>query len=111
MLIAGAIRYLKIAQKAEVKSEEYRTHLRMADEIIAELRVSLDHEPSPELAANLENLYLFMQRELSHAMLEGETSGIANSIRIMETLLEAWKGVNIALKDSPPESSGLRNAG
>ncbi len=111
MLNAGAIRYLKVALNADVKSAEYRTHLRMADEIIAELRVSLDHEPNPELAANLENLYLFMQRELSHAMLEGEISGINSSIRILETLLEAWKDVNIALKDAPPESTELRNAG
>ena len=111
MLNAGAIRYLKVALNADTKSVEYRNHLRMADEIIAELRVSLDHEPNPELVANLENLYLFTQRELSHAMLEGEPSVITSSIKILETLLEAWKGVNVALKDAPPGANELRNAG
>jgi flagellar protein FliS len=111
MLNAGAIRFLKAALVVEKGGAEYRNYIRMAEEIVAELRVSLDHEPDPDLAANLENLYLFMQRELSAALLEGERTGIENSIRILETLLEAWKGVQIALKAGASEAGEIKNAG
>lgn len=111
MLNAGAIRFLKAALGFEVGGAEYRNHIRMAEEIVAELRVSLEHEHDPDLAANLENLYLFMQRELSSAMLDGERSGIENSIRILETLLEAWRGVQVALNAAGPEAGGMKNAG
>ncbi len=95
MLNEGAIRFLRVALGKETDDPAYRDYVRRAEEIISELRMSLDHGPNPELSANLENLYLFMQRELSDALLEGEKSGIESSIQILSTLLEGWKGVNL----------------
>lgn len=96
MLNEGAIRYLRVAETKEPSDPAYRDHVRRAEEIISELRLSLDHGPNPELSANLENLYLFMQRELSRALIDGEKEGIGASIRILSTLLEGWKSVNLA---------------
>ncbi|MFT7485918.1 MAG: flagellar protein FliS [Candidatus Paceibacteria bacterium] len=110
MLNAGAIRYLKIAQATDVKSADYRKHLRMAEEIIGELRASLDHEPNPDLSANLEGLYIFMQDELGRSLLEEDPRGIVNAIRIMETLLDAWRGANLQHEETPG-AEGLHNAG
>jgi len=95
MLNEGAIRFLRVALGKETTDPAYRDYVRRAEEIISELRLSLDHGPNPELSANLENLYLFMQRELSSALLDGEKGGIEHSIQILSTLLEGWKGVNL----------------
>lgn len=90
MLNAGAIRYLKAAQESEPDAPEYRENLLSAEAIVNELRASLDHEPNPELSANLDGLYLFMGGELGRAMLEGDESGIENSIQVLTTLLDGW---------------------
>jgi len=97
MLFEGAIRFLKHAREQPPGSEEYRKYLRRADEIVTELRTSLDHEPSPELSANLENLYVFMTGELARAHVEGEVEAIDPCIGILETLLEGWKQAQVQL--------------
>jgi flagellar protein FliS len=102
MLNEGAIRFLRVAAGKEPQDPAFRENVRRAEEIISELRLSLDHGPNPELSANLENLYLFMQRELSRALIDGEKAGIESCIQILGTLLEGWKGVNLA------ESEGAR---
>jgi len=96
MLNEGAIRFLKVAETKESTDPAFREHIRRAEEIISELRLSLNHDPNPELSANLENLYLFMQRELSRVLVDGDKAGIAPCIRILSTLLEGWKTVNPA---------------
>ena len=58
---------LRVAAGKETSDPAYRDYVRRAEEIISELRLSLDHGPSPELSANLENLYLFCEREISQA--------------------------------------------
>ena len=110
MLNAGAIRFLNIAKKSDAQSPEYRKHVRMAEEIIGELRVSLDHEPNPDLSAQLEGLYLFMQEELSRALMGDDTTGIESSIRILTTLLEGWKGA-IVQDGEAPTAAQARHAG
>lgn len=95
MLNEGAIRFLRVALGKEITDPAYRDYVRRADDIVSELRASLDHGPNPALSENLENLYLFMQRELSRAILDGEKDGIEHSIQILTTLLEGWKGVNL----------------
>ncbi len=111
MLNAGAIRFLNVAKNSDTKSPEYRKHIRMAEEIVGELRVSLDHEPNPELSANLEGLYIFMQDELSRAFMEQDTTGIDSSIRILTTLLEGWKGANVQETEGPGATGQIRHAG
>lgn len=97
MLYEGAIRFLKYAQDHEPGSEEYRKYLRQADEILSELRATLDHEPAPEVAANLENLYLFSQTELGEAFIHGQKERIQPVIEVLQTLLEGWKSAQAEL--------------
>jgi flagellar secretion chaperone FliS len=91
MLYEGAIRFLKYAEELEPGTEDYRKYVRQADEIISELRATLNHEPNPEIAANLESLYLFAQGELAKAYLEGEKEHLAPAKQVLETLLDGWK--------------------
>jgi flagellar biosynthetic protein FliS len=91
MLNAGAIRLLRTARELPSEDPEHRKSIRAAEEIVSELRASLNHDPSPALSANLEGLYVFMQRELARTLLEGDPTGIDASIRILSTLLEGWQ--------------------
>ena len=114
MLNAGAIRFLKAALTFKPSQPEYRESIRRAEDIIAELRASLDHEPNPELSANLENLYVFMQSQLGQAIIDRDPAGIESSISILSTLLEGWKGVGETWEnESGPASTSidLRNVG
>ncbi len=110
MLNAGAIRFLKIAKEAGADTPEFRKHIRMAEEIVGELRVSLDHGPNPDLSAQLEGLYVFMQGELGRAIIDGDMTGIDSSIRILTTLLDAWRQANLQ-EDGTPPSDAVRHAG
>ena len=97
MLYEGAIRFLKRAQELGPEHEEFRKFVHRTDEIVTELRASLNHEPNPEFSANLEALYLFVQDELGATLLESREGGIENSIRILETLLDGWKQAQVQL--------------
>lgn len=108
MLNAGAIRFLKIARYAGPEEPAWRENIHRAEEIVNELRASLDHDPNPELSANLEGLYLFMNRELSRALLEQDPSGVDASMQVLTTLLEGWKaaGSEVAGTSTDAQSSG-----
>ena len=91
MLYEGAIRFLKYAEEREPGSEEYRKYIRQADEILSELRATLDHDVNPEVASNLENLYVFSQAELSEAFVNGASERIEPVRQVLETLLDGWR--------------------
>ena len=97
MLYEGAIRFLKYALDHEPGTDEYRKYIRQTDEILSELRVTLDHEPAPEVAANLENLYLFAQSELGEAYIQGQKERIQPVIDVLQTLLDGWKAAQAEL--------------
>lgn len=105
LLYAGAIRYLKLALEKDPKSQAFREEVRRAEDILSELRASLNHEPNPDLSANLEGLYLFMQRELGRSIIDGETTGIEGSINILDTLLDGWKQAAKSIDDPLAGSS------
>ena len=97
MLYSGAIRFLKYAEEHEPGSEEYRKYVTQADDIVHELRASLHHELNPEVAANLDGLYLFAQGELSKALLEDQVERLEPVRSVLETLLDGWKQAQIQL--------------
>ncbi|MFT7670782.1 MAG: flagellar protein FliS [Planctomycetota bacterium] len=103
MLNAGAIRYLKVALTCDPSDSAYRENIRKAEDIIGELRASLDHDPNPEMSGRLEGLYVYMNGELSRAVMEHDMVGIESSVKILETLLDAWtKASKVIGDDSQP---------
>jgi flagellar protein FliS len=102
LLYAGAIRYLNIARETDPGDTAYRENIHRAEEIVNELRASLDHAPNPELSQQLESLYLFMNHELSRALLEQDPSGIDATVKVLTTLLEGWKAASEELAKNPP---------
>ena len=91
MLNAGAIRFLRTALTCEPTEDEFRVQIRRAEDIIVELRASLNHEPDPKFSGDLEALYVFMTKELSRSVMEKNTKGIETTIELLTKLLSGWK--------------------
>jgi len=94
---------LERAQAAltEGDREETNTQLQHAQEIVIELRSSLDvgaWDGGPRLAA----LYSWLLTELIAANVKGDARRVTDCRRIVEPLREAWRGAAASLASSPP---------
>lgn len=97
MLYEGALRFLEQAEAASASGDGARFQERCLRvlSIVAELRLALDHGQAPELATNLEELYLFAEEQLRAAM-RSESSATLPSVRdVLTPLLDGWKGVEV----------------
>ena len=93
MLYEGAIKFCKkaviaiengdIAARGENVSRAY--------DIVLELMNTLDHKVGGEIAANLEQLYMFITDELTQANINNDVNRLNNAIRILTTLYDGWK--------------------
>ena len=91
MLYEGAIRFAKIAREAFDNDLATRNaNIGKVYDIIMELNNTLDHKVGGELAANLENLYMFMTDQLSKATIEHDKAALESVIKLLETLYEGW---------------------
>lgn len=64
-----------------------------AMEILTELTTSLDHNRGGEIAGRLAQLYDYMQRRLLEANLQQSDEPLAEVLRLLGTLAEAWVAV------------------
>ena len=74
MLYEAAIKFTKLAIQAidEKKIAERGTNIIRALDIVIELQATLDHKVGGELAAQLEQLYVFMIEQYTKANIIGE---------------------------------------
>jgi flagellar protein FliS len=63
-----------------------------AGRIVVELRAALDHQAAPELAANLDSLYGFVQAQLNRVNAELDAGPLDAAARVMRELGEAFAG-------------------
>ena len=68
-----------------------RTALIRAQEIVLELRTSLDHGAGGEIAANLDRLYEFTYRRLLDASVHRDTSAANDALLVLTDLRDAWE--------------------
>lgn len=61
-----------------------------AQAIIAEFINTLNHEVGGEVAARLEQLYVYIMNEYSEANISRDVIHLENALRILESLREAW---------------------
>lgn len=95
MMYDGAIRFAREAVK-RIQSKDIAgrgVYIRKTQDIILELMNSLDRENGGEIASNLSRLYLFMNRNLIMANIQGEEKFIEDIIKILEELRDAWDAV------------------
>jgi flagellar secretion chaperone FliS len=67
-----------------------------AVEILAELHGSLDHERAPEMSRRLAELYDYMQRRLIEANFQQADQPLAEVLKLLETLAEAWNAMPVS---------------
>lgn len=94
MLYDGAIRFLEESLKYIDDFKTYdkaNTNILRAQDIIAELMVSLDMDKGGEIADNLFNLYAYMKKELLNANIEKKNQPIKTVIKLMRELKGAWE--------------------
>lgn len=94
-LFEGAIRSTRLAQGLSEPTgvAERRRSLSKALAIVGELRASLDLERGGEIAANLDLLYGFVIDRLAEASLGSRDEPMADALRVLEPLNEAWQQV------------------
>jgi flagellar protein FliS len=98
MVYAGTIESLQIAlAKLDAKDRPaFVKSVQKAQNLLAELQVSLDHERGGEISRGLERLYEWMQRTLTPACLQGDRAGVSNTIEVLTKLKEGWDGIRDA---------------
>ncbi len=97
MLYQGALRFLDRAQAENLQPSDpqFVYLLTRVEAIVAELRVALDPRPAPQIADNLEQLYLFIEERLRQAGVEQNKAPLQDARKVLENLLDAWTRVEV----------------
>ena len=92
MLYEGAIRFTKKAVTAcEKKDIAARgENIGRAYDIIMELNNTLNHKAAPELAANLESLYMFITDQYTKANISGDVAPLNEVLKVLNILYQGW---------------------
>src|SRR5262245_54176574 len=95
MLYEGAIRFTKQAASAmeQKKIAEKGKFISKATAIIAELMATLDFKAGGPLAADLENLYVFMIDKLIEGNITNNVECLSHVEKLLMTLYSAWKDI------------------
>lgn len=95
MLYDGARRALHQSAAAMRAQQVEASHvkLRQAEDIIAHLRESLDHEQGGQVSQRLEAIYLFCQRHLRAARFNRDPTKIEQVSELLGELREAWAAI------------------
>lgn len=93
MLYDGAIRFsLQAKKKIEEKDYEGKGILiSKTQAIIDELMNSLDFNIAPELCAQLQQLYIYINERLSDANIKLNPEAIEEVVGLLNTLRDGWK--------------------
>lgn len=97
MLYQGALRFLDRAQADNVQpaDPQFVYLLTRVEAIVAELRVALEPSHAPQIADNLEQLYLFVEERLRQAGMEHSKAPLGDARKVLENLLDAWTRVEV----------------
>lgn len=92
MLIEGCIRFCRQGREAmvEKRHEALFNALSSAKSILMEMTTSLRADESPDLAAKLHGLYLFMYRRLIDANIEKSPEIIDEVLKLLDYERETW---------------------
>jgi len=93
MMYEGAIKYIKKAIIAiDDKDIAGRgQNIGYAFDIIMELNNTLDHKVGGEIAANLEQLYIWMTNQLTQANISSDKKKLEETLKVLNTLYEGWQ--------------------
>ena len=95
MMYDGVIRFLNEC-KEKIKEGDIAgrgLYISKAQKVINELQESVNRQKGGEVAENLERLYGFITSNLTNANINGDTSLIDQSIKVLKKLRDAWQQV------------------
>lgn len=97
LLYEGALRAIDRAAACDPKTQRraFVQWVGKADEIVVELRIALEREPSPEIVDSLERIYEFAQFQFGQALMRGDVQPLAHARRVLATLLEGWRHIEL----------------
>lgn len=97
MLYQGALRFIDraSADEVDVANTQFPYLVARAEAIVTELRVSLDPRPAPDVAENLEQLYLFVEGRLRAASDTKNKTPLGEARKILASLLDAWQHIEV----------------
>jgi flagellar secretion chaperone FliS len=119
-LYDSAVRFMNAAKESmsSNKPSDKGYNIGKAMAIISEFKVTLDHKAAPELAANLERLYNFINSCLLEANAKNNPVKLDEALKVTNILREAWVELSQQMSNSTEmidsaaqqfnESSGLR---
>jgi flagellar secretion chaperone FliS len=92
MLYEGAIKFMKLAMASmeQKKLAEKGVNIGRAYDIILELNNTLDHKVGGDVSKNLEQLYMYITEQLTHANIKNDTQHLKNALKVTETLYDGW---------------------
>lgn len=103
LLYNGAIKFLKQAAQAIQEKQVVPAHnaLIRAQDIISELRVTLNHDAGGEIARALDQLYEYMNRRLMEANLHKELAPVQEVTQMLEELRDTWQEIGKRQQTNP----------
>lgn len=108
MLYEGAIKFTKKAMIAAEagKVSDRAANIGRAYDIVLELNNTLDHKVGGKIAADLEQLYMFITEQLTKANISGDPEPLKSVLKLLETLYDGWTKAVEKLKKA--ENAGFR---
>lgn len=92
-IVKGLMQRTEIAKKGEVIGQ--------AVSIVAGLRSSLDLSAGGELAANLDNLYEYIERRLLQANLKNDLTILDEVSKLLHEIKTAWESIPVEMRTAP----------
>ncbi len=115
MLYDEAIKQLdsavELLEQKTKQLDKVNNAITKAQDIIAELMVSLDFEQGGEIARNLFRLYLYFNDELMEANMKKEVEPIRGVRRYLAELRTAWKQIESQASGPTNGGQGVNIAG
>lgn len=96
LLISGAIKAIKLAEIALDKNDMDKANheLVRAQDIVDELKFSLDHSVESQVTVSLDQLYDFMAQQLVAANVSKDPAKLPPIVDLLKELLDTWNEVS-----------------
>lgn len=108
MLYEGAIRFVRGGIEAieQGRIEERSKLLLRAQDIVTELRCTLDYKTGGEIAENLERLYEFVTDRLIQANVGNKVEPAKEGLKVLQDLHETWvNAISLLKKEKENEAN------
>jgi len=100
MLYNGSLKFMKMAERAmaEKKFEEKNTNIIKAQNIVQELRITLDLDI--EMSAALAQMYEYMYTRLMDANMKNDITALEEVETLMADMRNTWKQAMVLAKNN-----------